>query len=150
MENIVLIGMPASGKSTVARELAKYGYTVYDTDLMLGMSVAEYIETIGESGFRKKEKEIIQSLKGVTNSVISCGGGITEGVEDLGRVIWLDCDIRILKERLKGDIARPLVKDIDTLYRMRRPLYGAIAQDVIDSGKMSAESIANHICYRLT
>jgi len=78
--NLVLIGLPYSGKSTVGQALAKQlGMTFIDTDKEIhtttGKHPAEWINEYGEARFRDVESTIIQSLKDVTHSVIATGGG---------------------------------------------------------------------------
>ena len=103
-ENIVLIGMPSCGKSTLAREIATLtGRTLIDTDENIEkdakMTIPEIFETYGEKYFRDLESKLIASLSQSQGLIISTGGGAvlrSENVENLkknGVVCFLDRDI---------------------------------------------------------
>lgn len=136
-ENIVLIGMPGSGKSTLGRALAKHlCRPFYDSDdhvtERIGMPIAAFIDREGETAFREREKEAIASLSERTGAVIATGGGAIlreENVRALrknGRIYYLDrplSDIRPTPDR-------PLSRDREALAaraKERAPLYEAAA-----------------------
>lgn len=80
LSNIVLIGMPGCGKSTVGSILSeKTGRPLYDLDLLIaeraGMSAAEIIRTRGEAHFRDLETDICIEISAKSNCIIACGGG---------------------------------------------------------------------------
>ncbi|MDR2861184.1 MAG: hypothetical protein LBV07_01360 [Syntrophobacterales bacterium] len=130
--NIVLIGMPGCGKTTIGRELAcRLGMTFADTDIEIerhtGRSVPEIIETEGEAYFRRVEKDIVLKIARETGQVIATGGGsimVRENRDALlqnGYILFLDKDITKLAT---GN--RPLAKDfaaISELYNVRVPIY---------------------------
>lgn len=135
MTNIVLIGLPLSGKSKYARLLAKdTGKECIDTDESIEYStrktITKIFETEGEIAFRKLEKDFIESIYKSRNLVISTGGGMicdSELVMNLkqnGYLIYLDKDPAIISELTIHN--RPLIqssKDIIKLDKIRRPLY---------------------------
>ena len=123
--NILLIGMPTSGKSVISKELAKeLNLEVIDMDeeleKILGMSIKECFETKGESYFRKEEKELAKSLANIKNKIISSGGGVVKDKETMqylmhnSVVIWIDRDI----DNLIPSEDRPLSSNIDDLKRL--------------------------------
>ncbi len=132
-ENIVLVGMPGCGKSTVGKILAKeLGRSYFDTDEWItaraGRSVSQIFEEQGEEYFRNLEAEAVKSLSSMTGSVISTGGGAVLYHENVlvlrqnGRVYWID---RPLSE-LIPTADRPLAmtyEDIMALAAVRLPLY---------------------------
>ena len=134
-ENLVLIGMPGSGKSTVGRLLAeKTGKPFLDTDSEIekrsGMPCGELIRARGEEAFRKLESEVIREAGKRTGCVIATGGGAVTRPENRdplrqnGRLIWLDRP----PEALKTDASRPLSENrtlLEQRYRERKPLYEA-------------------------
>src|SRR5258708_33419605 len=79
--NIILIGMRGSGKSTIAKKLAKkLDKQFYDMDTLLekkvGMTLPEFVATNSWEVFRNKESEIAKEISAVTNAVIATGGGV--------------------------------------------------------------------------
>lgn len=129
--NIVLIGMPTSGKSSVAQMLGKQsGQQVYDMDTLLeqqlGTSIRTCFETHGEAYFRAKETRLARELANKEGVIISCGGGIIKNPENMqvlsqhGVVVWLQ------RNSLFPSSDRPLSADEDSLkklYEQRRGLY---------------------------
>lgn len=140
-ENIVLTGMPGSGKSAVSAALADItGRTAADTDRMItekaGMPIPEIFRKYGETYFRDLESEVIRGLAPMGGQIISTGGGAVlrrENVEALrmnGRLYMLD---RPLEELLPTD-DRPLAdsrEKIEGLYQARMPVYRSTADEVI-------------------
>ena len=132
-QNLVLIGMPGCGKTTIASKLADLtGRKVIDLDAEIvhdiGMSIKEYFALEGEAGFRKKESEITKRFMNETGVIISTGGGIVTRKENMialhqnGFVIWLK---RNLNELETSD-SRPLSSNksqLASLYEKRKALY---------------------------
>lgn len=154
-ENIVLVGMPASGKSTVGKWLAEQtGCPFYDSDEEIvkevGMSIPAYFSQYGEQAFRDRESQVIARLSvSVNGAVIATGGGAVlrrENVDRLkanGRLFWLDRSL----ENLMPTADRPLSTDRETLtkrYEERYPLYRASCDVRID-GNGSVEAVANAV-----
>lgn len=140
-DNIALIGFMGSGKTTVGRALSKLmDMKFVDIDKVISArekkSINEIFEEKGQIYFRDLEREIIaqESLK--NNCVISTGGGSILDNENIKRlretsfVVYLDCTIECLYQRLKNSTTRPILnaaedrrKIIEELYEKRRFLY---------------------------
>lgn len=157
-ENIVLVGMPSSGKSTVGKLISEMlGKPFYDTDELIvektGISIPEIFEKYGEAEFRKIENETILEISAKTGAVISTGGGAilnssnVNGLKRNGTTVFLD---RELSKLLPSD-DRPLAKstqDIETLYFKRHPLYTEAA-DIIIKSVGEAEQTAKDLILKL-
>ena len=153
-ENIVLTGMPGSGKSTVGALLAEaLGRELVDTDAEIiraaGMPITEIFASRGEQGFRDLESEIVAEVSLRTGIIIATGGGAIlreENVRKLkqnGRLFFLD---RVLCDIVPTD-DRPLSSDYEALklrYEERYPRYIATA-DVTVPVKGTAEDVAEKI-----
>lgn len=140
--NLVLIGMPGVGKSTLGVLVAKQLAAPFvDTDLLIqaahGKRLQEIILEKGLSGFRAIEQATVCSL-GVTGTVIATGGSVvysSEAMEHLkahGFILWLDLSLPFLEQRL-GDLdARGVLRapgqTLEALYQERKPLYAHHAQ----------------------
>ena len=132
-ENIVLIGMPSSGKSTVGKILAeKLGSRFVDTDELITdrikMPIAEFFALYGEEEFRRIESEVIRDLAGENGLVIATGGGAIlkeENVFNLrynGKILFIDRPPELL---IPTD-SRPLSNNratLENLYNKRYPIY---------------------------
>ena len=146
MRNIVLIGMPGCGKSTVGVVLAKaLGMDFVDSDLVIqstmGATLAQLIEQHGDDGFRDIENRVNASID-VQNSIIATGGSVVYGAEAMahlkciGTVVYLRLTCENITERL-GDLhARGVtIKPgwtLRDLYNERCPLYEQYADIVRD------------------
>ena len=132
-QNIVLVGMPGSGKSTLGRMLAKKtGKAFYDSDSEIekqtGMCIPDYFSKYGEDGFRAIETDVIKRLSLLGGIVIATGGGAvirSENIDSLaknGIIVYLDrpiSDIKITSNR-------PLTRSVDDLkkkYYERHVMY---------------------------
>lgn len=141
--NIYIIGMPGSGKTTIAKKLSKsLNYTYIDLDGMIEKEALMFIEEIfdkhGEATFRDLETK---ALKKITDdhAIISCGGGIVTVKDNKalmqGVKIYLDTDISVIKERLENDYQRPLLKKktLEQLYDERFLKYQDFADAIINN-----------------
>ncbi len=148
-ENIILIGMPGVGKSTVGRLLAKArGCECYDADEVLEASVGKRIPDIfredGEDVFRRLESETLAALSMKKACVIATGGGCVTRAENEyplhanGRVVFLTRDIEGCATK-----GRPLSegKDLKAMYRARLPLYLRFADIVLEMEKTPEETM---------
>ena len=149
-KNIVLIGMPGCGKSTVGKILSKMlSKTFVDTDeeiqKITGSTPAEIITMQGETEFRKIETEILSKIMKESSLVVATGGGVVTQpcnkniLRQNGRMIFIERDI----EKLATD-GRPLSVNLCALYEVREALYRGFA-DVSVDGNYDAESVAKSI-----
>ena len=160
-KNLVLLGMMAAGKTTLARIVAKkrnLKFIDIDTNIRKknSMTIVEIFEKKGENFFRsEEEKEVLKSLKR-NNCVIALGGGafinktIRENILKNAISIWLDVDIETLNKRVKKNYKRPLLKKennqakLKELYAERKKIY-ELANCKIECGTLSKENIAKKI-----
>ena len=152
-ENIVLIGMPGVGKTTVGMEIAdRMGREFYDIDQMIvyddGREIPQIFAEEGEAYFRQLEQKIVLSLANVTGAVIACGGGVVTREENYyalaenGRLIFLNRDLTILPTD-----GRPISQAVPLarLYRMRLPLYRSWCDAELTITGMQPDEAARHI-----
>ena len=153
-QNIVLTGMPGSGKSTVGRILAQeMGREFVDTDTeiirLAKKPIADIFAQRGENGFRELEGQVIQQLSQRTGLVIATGGGAILRAENLrrlrqtGRIYFLDRPL----EDIQPSDDRPLSRDREALeqrYAERYPRYVAAADTGIPV-RGSADTVAQAI-----
>ncbi len=159
MNNIILIGMPGAGKSTVGVVLAKnMGYKFIDSDIVIqekyGMLLHQIIEKYGTNGFNDIENKVNSELT-ADNSIIATGGSVVYGKEamehlkSIGTVVYLKLPYTSIKRRL-GDLNKRGVslekgETLKTLYEKRIPLYEKYADITIDCNKKSIRSIVHEI-----
>ena len=148
MENLVLIGMPGSGKSTIGLLLAdRLGKTFVDADAEIvkaaGISIPDIFATSGEEGFRKLETAILTKLGKQSGLVIATGGGCITKEENYpllhqnGTIIWLQRDLDKLPTS-----GRPLSQagNLGPMYTVRRPLYAAFSDVIVDNNTAANET----------
>ena len=139
-ENVVLTGMPGSGKSTVGKYLNIEGFEFVDTDEEIekrcGCSIKELIQEKGEAYFRALETEVIREVSSMNCRIISTGGGAVlkeENVRALkrnGKLYFLNADL----SRLQATDSRPLSdtqEKLARLYTERMSLYTGTADVVV-------------------
>lgn len=149
MQNIILIGMPSSGKSTIAAALGeKLGRPVYEADALIeeeaGMDIPAIFAGHGEEYFRKLETQVLRKLGAMSGAIISTGGGSVTREENYaplhqnGRMIWL------LRDTDKLDkTGRPvsLRSDLNELYTQRQPMYARFADAKADNNGTVEETL---------
>ena len=153
-ENIVLIGMPACGKSTVGALLSDITSRKFvDTDSIVvkneGCEIREIFANHGEPYFRKLESAAVAECSSLTASIIATGGGVVLNENNIrllkrnGKVFFIDRPLELLIPTSD----RPLTSDRESLkrkYEERYPLYSALA-DVHINGSMDATAVASFI-----
>lgn len=162
-DNLVLIGMPGVGKSTVGVILAKVlGYEFLDSDLLIQKEekalLREIIEKEGLDGFLKIENRVNSAIE-VSNAVIATGGSVVycqeamEHLKEIGTVLYLKLDYSILQRRLGNLKGRGVVlregQTLKGLFDERTPLYEKYADVVIDEKKLNVEQTLQKILEEL-
>lgn len=153
-ENIVLIGMPTSGKTTVGRILSQeLGRELCVTDDIiereLGYTISEYFEHHSESEFRDLEARVINEVSARSGVIISTGGGCilrTENIEALrstGRIYFIDRSVGKLFPTDNRPLARTR-SDVERLYRSRYMIYRSLCDIRID-GDATPTEVARQI-----
>ena len=152
-DNIVLIGMPGVGKSTIGVVLAKVlGYQFVDADLLIqeaeGKLLSELIEENGTDGFIEIENRVNSQIQ-TPRSVIATGGSVVYGKEamehlkSIGTVVYLNQNLRVLQRRLRNLKGRGVVlkegQTLVDLYKERTVLYEKYADITVDQYKQSIE-----------
>ncbi len=158
-KNIILIGMPGAGKSTIGVVLAKKaGKNFIDSDILIqekmGMMLEEIIDNKGIDGFIETENIINQEIV-VENSIIATGGSICyckealEHFRNIGTVIYLKLPYLTIKERL-GDFSKRGValredQSLEELYAERVPLYEENATVTLECENKSLKEVVEEI-----
>lgn len=159
IKNIILIGMPGAGKSTVGIVLAKKtGYSFIDSDLLIQerekMLLYEIMEQKGLEAFKQIENEINAAIQ-TEHSIIATGGSVIYGTEamthfqSIGSIIYLKLDYSEIENRV-GDLEQRGVAissghTLKELYEERTPLYEKYADFTIDCNKKSIQEIVTEI-----
>lgn len=150
MENIILIGMPGCGKSTIASLLAeKLGRKAADADgaiaALAGKSIPDIFAQDGEEAFRHLETQVLGEQGKASGTVIATGGGCVTREENLpllhqnSQIFWLRRDIRSLPTH-----GRPLSQSgsLEAMYARREPLYARFADHIVDNDGTPEETVA--------
>lgn len=148
-KNVVLVGMPGCGKSTLARMLSeKLGREAVDTDALVeehGETIPEIFEKYGEAEFRSRETAALKAVAKAQGKIIATGGGAIlreenrTALRENSTVIFLNAPI----EKLATD-GRPLSKDLETLKKMRAqrlPLYLETADITVEVDSNPEETL---------
>ncbi len=154
---MVLVGLMGSGKSILGKQLAsRLSLELVDLDDLIvsqaGKTIPEIFKDEGEEAFRALESKLLAEVLAQDDEKITAtGGGAILSAENRammkqsGRVIWLDASPTVLADRIAGDTNRPLLDDVDPLFKMislamqRNPLYAEVADLRVDTEKLSDE-----------
>ena len=157
--NVVLVGMPGSGKSTVGRVLAEQlGFAFLDTDRLIEAGedkpLGDVLAGTTPQGFLDLESAYIRSLA-CDASVVATGGSVVycpsamAHLKTLGPVVFLDVPVSVLEPRLADLAARGVViaagQTLTELDAERRPLYSRFADVTVACGEEPAEQIAARV-----
>ena len=158
-DNIILVGMPTSGKSTVGVILAKIlGYNFVDADIVIqkkdGRRLSEIIEQEGVDGFIEIENKINAGIE-TEKTVIATGGSVVYGTEamehykNIGKVVYLKVGMDVLTRRLRdvkqrGVVMRP-GQSLISLYNERSVLYEKYADITIDEKNNTMEEVVTDL-----
>ena len=152
--NIILIGMPGVGKSTVGVILAKQlGYDFIDSDLVIQHKakrrLPEIIAREGIDAFLQLENDVCCSLAGISDAVIATGGSAVYGAEAMklfsekGTVVYLKASLPALRRRLRDLKGRGVVlrdgQTLEDIYEERTRLYEKYADLIIDENGKNLE-----------
>ncbi len=159
MPNIVLIGMPGAGKSTVGVLLAKVTFREFvDTDLVIqaaeGRRLQDIIDRSGVDAFRNLEERYVLALAS-ENAVIATGGSVVYSeramahLRENSKVVFLDVPLDVLEKRLTDTATRGIVagpgQGLQALYEERLPLYRRYADVVLDCGEQGHEAVVKAV-----
>ena len=164
--NIFLVGLMGSGKTTIGRQLARrLGKRFIDSDHAIeartGATIPWIFEIEGEASFRRREADMIRELTSQRGIVLATGGGAVLDaasrayLAERGTVIYLRASIGSILQRTAHDKNRPLLQTADPrrkleeLLAQREPLYRAIADLVIDTGRPNVQSMVQTILDQL-
>ena len=163
MENIVLIGMPGAGKSTVGVILAKVlGMSFIDSDLLIqeqeGMLLKDIIKKKGQQGYLEIENQVNRDIS-VQNTVIATGGSVVycaeamENFREKAKVVYIKLGYNTVSRRLGNIRQRGVVlRDGQTLldlYNERCPLYEKYAHITVEAEGLGIEELMEKICMEI-
>lgn len=162
-DNIVLIGMPGVGKSTIGVILAKVlGYQFMDADLLIqeqeGKLLKEIIDEVGTEGFIEVENRVNAGIN-TSHTIIATGGSVVYGKEamahlkSIGTVVYLSVPFSTLEKRLADIRGRGVVlkkgQDLLGLFRERTPLYEYYADIEISEENLGVEETVDKLIENL-
>jgi shikimate kinase len=162
-DNIVLVGMPGAGKSTVGVLLAKAASMDFlDTDVVIqsaeGRRLQAILDEVGVLAFRRMEERHCLGIS-PGRTVVATGGSVVYGraamehFRRLGRIVWLDLPLDSLRARLTNLDSRGVVmwpgQTIETIHVERTPLYRRWADVTIGCARKSQERIVEEILARM-
>jgi shikimate kinase len=157
--NLILIGMPGSGKSTVGKMVAeRLGLRFVDTDRLIesaeGRSLQEIVDRDGYRALRRIEERLLVRLC-FRDHVIATGGSVVYShaamthLKTAGIAVLLDADLSTLRGRVRDYATRGLAKapdqSLESLFEERAPLYQRYADLVIPCGQDSQEEVADRL-----
>jgi shikimate kinase len=160
--NLFLIGPMGSGKSAVGKYLSRLlNMTFHDSDAEIerrtGVDIAFIFEKEGETGFRQREREAIESLTAMDRIVLATGGGAVLLPEnrrvlgERGRVVYLHTSVAQQADRVRQGRARPLLANVNTAEKLgelmdeRAALYAEIADVTVTTDNRKVRSVAEDV-----
>ncbi|MDE7330568.1 MAG: shikimate kinase [Clostridia bacterium] len=165
MNNVILIGMPGCGKSTVAQVYGrKYAEMTRDTDEVIVKEYGEISKIFAEHGeeyFRNIETEVLKHVCAEKDCFISVGGGCVLREENVrimktdgNKVVYLRTKLSTLEARLQADTSRPLLQGdlkerLNRLYTERKEIYERVADITVDTDGLTPEEIFENILIAL-
>jgi shikimate kinase len=164
--NLYLVGLMGAGKTTVGRLLARrlklrFLDSDHEIERRCGVKVPVIFEIEGEAGFRSRESQAIAELTALEGIVLATGGGVVISGENRrllaasGTVVYLCARPEDLYDRVRHDRNRPLLATPDRVARLRElyaerdPLYRAIADLVVDTGRQGVQALARDLLDKL-
>jgi shikimate kinase len=161
-----LVGPMGAGKSTIGRQLARaLNLEFVDSDreieLRTGVDIPLIFELEGESGFRRRERQVIQLLTARKGLVLATGGGAVldpdnrKWLASRGKVIYLHTTVDQQLERTAHDRGRPLLqtenprRKLEELMQTRDPLYREIADWVVETDTCRVREVVQQIVQRI-
>ena len=160
LDNIIFIGMPGSGKSTLGVLFAKAEmYAFCDTDLLIQqrekLPLFKIIEKKGIEGFSVVESEVVSSLHGYHRTVIATGGSVVlsesamQNLRKNGIIVYIQLPCEEIKKRVRNITTRGLVmrkgETLEDVYRERVPLYEKYADITVDCTGLRTEQSVEKI-----
>ena len=166
MDNIYLIGMMGSGKSTIGEKLANnlsMEYVDLDNDIesIHQMTIVDIFDQLGEKKFREIESVYFLEKSKQTNQVFSTGGGIILNTENRdilknnGRTFFLEADCEILLDRIKDISNRPLLNNknpieiMSSIWEKRKKYYYDLSDYTINTNTSSINDVINEIAQKI-
>ena len=160
--NIFLVGPMGAGKTTIGKRLARalkrrFVDCDHEIEKKTGASIPLIFEIEGESGFRAREKRVIDDLTLEPGVVLATGGGAVldpenrQRLSERGLVVFLYAPVELLVARTRNDTNRPLLQTGNRAERLREimlqrePLYREIADLTVDTGAMAMGEIVSTI-----
>ncbi|WP_116811661.1 shikimate kinase AroK [Steroidobacter cummioxidans] len=164
--NVFLIGPMGSGKTAVGKQLARLLHLhFYDSDAEIehrtGVDIPYIFEKEGETGFREREREVIDSLTQLQDVIVATGGGAVlspqnrDHLATRGRVVYLQTSVDQQLERTRHGRQRPLLytenpeRKLRELMTIRAPLYESIAAIIICTDGRQVRAVADEVVQRL-
>ena len=162
LNNIFIVGLMGSGKTSIGKLLAKRtGRLFIDTDNEIikesGMTITEIFNKFGENYFRDLEHKVLSKVKSIKNHVISTGGGVILKLENIkimknsGTIIFLDIDVGTQLSRVRNKKNRPLldrnnmVENLVNIKKERDYIYKNISDYIISISEKNKSEIVGEI-----